>query len=379
MPEAVAQATSHGIYIVPARNLFYRVRELIQGVTNKELDSKYFGQTLLVEYQRIFGEIPGLVRDPRGNLLEPHTGTTVPLGTQAVAKYRFPDYVFNKILYTEKEGFADIFQHHQLAERYDLAIASGKGFPVVAVRDLFARAWAGNYRLFVLHDADPAGYGIARTIAEETDRMPGYSVEVVDLGLTVADAIDRNLPREAFVRTHGLQRKTSERFNELERDWFVGTRGHGSQYLCHRVELNAFNPPDLVAYIEDKLAANGADDKIVPPEFFARSEAGRKHHIEISVKVADEISRLIDTYAITRTIVDETAEVTTDPLAWVTEANANNPACYWRNAVRGGVVNRLSRIDARVRERARELVNEAMVEHVIDGGDREGDEGGRST
>jgi hypothetical protein len=32
------------------------------------------------------------------------------------------------------------------------------------------------YRLFVLHDADPAGYNIARTLRDETHRMPGYHV-----------------------------------------------------------------------------------------------------------------------------------------------------------------------------------------------------------
>ena len=55
-------------------------------------------------------------------------------------------------------------------------------------------------KLFVLHDADINGYDIARTLGEATKRMPDHNIEVIDLGLTVPQAIERDLETEEFVR-----------------------------------------------------------------------------------------------------------------------------------------------------------------------------------
>ena len=142
----------------------------------------------------------GLWRDPRGNLHEPHTGKSVALGTREVAAYAFPDYVFDKILYVEKEGELSKLKAARLAERYDMAICSGKGQPTEAVRTLFERAEGGDYQLFVFHDADLDGYDIARVMAEETRRMPGYSVDVIDIDLTVEYALEMGLESEPFYR-----------------------------------------------------------------------------------------------------------------------------------------------------------------------------------
>ena len=61
-----------------------------------------------------------------------------------------------------------------------------------------------QYQLFVLHDADPDGYNIARTLREETARMPGYAVDVLDLGLRWADAMALGLDTEEFTRRRAL-------------------------------------------------------------------------------------------------------------------------------------------------------------------------------
>src|SRR5260370_35771619 len=118
----------------------------------------YFSPTRGVEYEPGHGPARGHYRDPRGELYEPHTGNTVRLGTREVAAYQLPDYVFDKILYVEKEGFAPIFEAARLAERYDPAISGGKGQPVEAVPALFERAQARNYRLFRLRHAAPPAH-----------------------------------------------------------------------------------------------------------------------------------------------------------------------------------------------------------------------------
>lgn len=221
MAAAAAHASEDGRYEVPGRNLYYAVRDRIQAHTPDELTYKYFDK-ILVDYQQQIGPIRGLYRDPRGELAEPHTGRIVRLGTREVAGYELPAYLYGAILYVEKEGFGPILRESKLAERYDLAIASGKGQPVEAVRALFQRAERGDYKLLVLHDADPDGYSIARTIAEETKRMPGYSVDVADLGLTVDDAIRLGFPPEEFTRHKALPWWMPRRLTGTEREWFDG-------------------------------------------------------------------------------------------------------------------------------------------------------------
>jgi hypothetical protein len=267
MAEAIAATSGNGTYRFPCRNLYYAVRPLLQRHTDDELKYAYFSQTLVVDYEREHGPIRGMYRDPRGNLHEPHTGKSVPLGTLEVADYTLPDYVFDKILYVEKEGLTPIFESADLAERFDMAIAAGKGQPVEAVRALFARAERGDYRLFVLHDADPAGYSIARTIAEHTRRMPHHRVDVVDLGLTVSAAAARGLETERFIRGKALPYWMHPRLSEQEREWFEGRQiqHYPPRWECTRVELNALTAPALVAYIEEGLEAHDAAGKVIPP------------------------------------------------------------------------------------------------------------------
>ena len=75
-----------------ARDLYYATRPLcyahLEWEGGKRLEYKYFSQTLLTEYQELWGPIIGLWRDPRGNLHEPHTGGTVAIGTRTITNPR---------------------------------------------------------------------------------------------------------------------------------------------------------------------------------------------------------------------------------------------------------------------------------------------------
>jgi hypothetical protein len=89
MEEAYAKTTGDGQYHAPARNLYYVVREMIQQYTDKELTYEWFTQPgFLPTYRRTVNPLPLIYYDPRGELHEPHTGTTVPLGTTLEASFR---------------------------------------------------------------------------------------------------------------------------------------------------------------------------------------------------------------------------------------------------------------------------------------------------
>lgn len=260
-----------------ARDLYYATRPLVyahaEWEQGKQLDYRYFSQTLLTEYQEMCGAIAGLWRDPRGNLHEPHTGKSVALGTRQILAYEFPEYTFDKILYVEKEGEWPKLQAARLAERYDMAIASAKGYPVEAVRELFSRAEGGEYQLFCFHDADIDGYNIARVMREATRRMPHHSVEVIDIGLTVEDALEMGLDSEPFSRKKRIPWTLSRRLTQVEREYFSRRQ--------ERFELNAILPDSArIEYIERKLEEHGVRGKVIPPDDALGGLAGEMYHEE---------------------------------------------------------------------------------------------------
>src|SRR5215208_5766484 len=301
LSRAIANAGSN----FSARDLYYATRPLAYAHRDwdedKELKYTYFSQTLLTEYQEHHGLIPGLWRDPRGSLHEPHTGKSIGLGTVEVANYQFPEYTFDKILYVEKEGEWPKLQAARLAERYDMAIASAKGYPVEAVRELFARAEGGDYQLFVFHDADIDGYNIAHVMREATRRMPHHNVDVVDIGLTVADAVDLGLDSEPFNRKKDMPWRTRRRLTQLEREYFID--------LQERFELNAILPDTRrIEYIEEQLKKNGVRGKVVPPEDKLSELSEEMYRSEASKWADAAFEELVGWEAVKKELVDEFIE-----------------------------------------------------------------------
>jgi hypothetical protein len=186
----------------------------------------------------------------------------------------------------------------QLAERYDLAIVSGKGYPAEAVRTLFERAEGGDYQLFVFHDADIDGYNIARVMREATRRVPGYSVEVVDIGLTVEDALEMNLDPEPFSRKKSLPEMLNGSLSPVAVEYF--THRH------ERFELNAILPDTRrIEYIERKLEESGIRGKVIPPEEKLSELAEDMYREVFAGWVHETIEQLLSVDEITKVLADE--------------------------------------------------------------------------
>jgi hypothetical protein len=294
LPEAVDRATGGGRYPVSARTLYYQVRPLVQRYTKKDLDYNYFSQQLLVEYQQVRGPIERLYYDPRGYLYEPHSGRALALGTREVEAYDFPRWTFDKILYVEKKGLWPVLAAARLAERYDMAVIVAEGYATEAARVLFRRAREVACRLFVLHDADPHGYNIARTLREETRRLRGYSVDVVDLGLSVAEALRMGLESEEFTRQQDIPHAVKEGLSERELEWFVGRQVGKNSWICKRVELNAMSAPQLIRYVEAKLAEHGAAGKVLPPAGVVAARAAELYRAMAAEIAERRVTEMLD-------------------------------------------------------------------------------------
>jgi hypothetical protein len=337
LPQALAKATGSGAYPVSARTLYYQVRPLIQQYTDKPLEYDYFSQTLLTQYRDDYGPITGLYYDPRGVLYEPHTGQEVKLGTREVEAYRFPAWLYNKILYVEKKGLWPILSASCLAERFDMAVIAAEGYASEAARVLFEHADKNQgYQLFVLHDADPYGYNIARTLREETRRMPGYKVDVLELGLQLEDALKLGLGAEEFTRKKALP--AGLKLTETEKEYFVGKpSGYGryTSWVCRRIELNAFTAPALVAYIEQRLAATGAIGKVIPPDERLPSLAEVLYQVVVKTAVEASIARLLESSDLYRRIADEFRDKMdlSGARKWIEAAFRRDSSLPWTSAV----------------------------------------------
>lgn len=269
MEEALENSGYYGTYAsaVSQRDLYYSARELyfahpdflqveakMEALYAKKGKTKpggpaaiaydYFCNDILVTYEERNGKLDRLIRDVRGHLYEPHSGKLIEISTTSVMEYGFPELVFDKLLYIEKEGEMGKVRQARLAEKYDMAILTGKGFPTEAIRNLLTSASDGHdYQIFCFHDADADGYDITRCLREETRRMPGYSVEVTDIGLTVADAEDMGLRGEPYTRQKTISGPLLRHLTDHELEVLGGEKVSGNTYRAYRYELNSINPP----------------------------------------------------------------------------------------------------------------------------------------
>ena len=299
LEKAIQAATDLGRLPANVRNLFYKVRDFIQEHTTKELNYTYFSQDILIKYWQEHGRNKLIYNDPRGVLYEPHSEKEVQLGTFSVDSYRFPAHQFNKILYVEKKGLWHTIKAAGLHQKYDMAVIGGEGYASEAIRLLLEKAQVGqDYTIFVLHDADPDGYNIARTIQESTKRMPDHNIEVIDLGLNIQDAIDLGIPAETFTRKKALVKDLE--LNEIEQEYFTGRLKFGKKtsYICQRVELNAMSAGQLVDYIDagiDRaISTRSLAKKVIPDTEVQLEKAAELFesglHAEIDALIAERLN-----------------------------------------------------------------------------------------
>ncbi len=368
--EVLLEAKAAAGGVVAARTLYYKVRPLVQQFTDKELDYGYFSQTLLPEYERTVAPLQGLYYEARGTLHHPHDDRVIPLGTREVEAYVPPSWQFDKVLYIEKEGLEAQLAPYQLGQRYDMAIIYGKGYAVTACRNLLARSDIRDMKIFVLHDADPAGYNIARTLGEATSRMPNHSIDVIDLGLTAPQAIEFGLETENFTR-----RKESPADLELDDvalEWFTGEpipAGYGKRhYACRRCELNAFSSDELAEFIEPGLQRHGATTKLVPPADVLAVHARIVRDLALKDVVVKELDQLVDIDDVVRQLVASHPGLADINEAGVRDRFTSNPAQSWRSSSEQLVRKNINAVDG-IADAARAQLAEQLAASMNDDDD----------
>jgi len=258
-------------------------------------NSSYFTQTLLPDF---VAEHPDqtaawdVVFDARGHLSEPHTGHRVDLGGIGVRRYiqdwketfsatldglsidtacptRGPSNRYRFALFIEKEGFDQLLSHARIAERFDIAIMSTKGMSTTAARQLVDRLSTQGVTILVAHDLDKSGFEITHTLQSDSRRYQfDIAPNVIDLGLRLEDVMDLGLESEAVDYDGKVDPQFSLRECGATMDecaFLVRRKSYDGRYSGERVELNAMDSRQFIAWLEGKLQVAGVQ-KYVPDE-----------------------------------------------------------------------------------------------------------------
>lgn len=293
----VEKASGGGIYRFNQRQLFYVLRPIVIQLTGKEPSWENFTK-IITDYENESGDIAGMYRDPRGTLYHPHLGQDISLGTLAVEKYERPAWTFGQILYLEKEGFFEALKAARWPERHDCALVTSKGYTTRAVRDLLDLLGDGDepIRVFCVHDADAFGTMIFQTLQEETKARARRRVEVINLGLDPWEALRMGLDPEAV--PPGERSKAVAEYVHRAPDgpWWA------NWLQTNRVELNEMTTPQIIAWLDEKMAEHGIR-KVLPPAIVIAEET--RHRLTKSVerivtervlreaKVPDQVDRIM--------------------------------------------------------------------------------------
>jgi hypothetical protein len=283
--DAIAAVSGDEGYRFNERQLFYHLRPIVMDETGKELKIANF-KDIITDYENEHGEISLMYREPRGSITHPHRNETITLGTLMVEQYERPEWLFNKLLYIEKEGAQEALKQDRWGERHDCAVMSSKGFSTRAAKDLIDKLVAHDepVEVFCAHDADASGTMIYQTLQDETKARGARKIKIVNLGLEPWEAIEKGLEVESVDEPKRLKAVAD----------YVRKRDDGDYWVdwlqTHRVELNAMTTPQLLIWLDQKMAEHGGG-KLIPPMDVLEQELAESIETKLREAITERIMR----------------------------------------------------------------------------------------
>ena len=115
------------------------MRPFVEHATGGEALAWQNFTSILTDHEAKNGEVPGLIRDPRGSFHELH-GATIELGTSSGCGLSAPNLAISQSpVLRRKEDHLRILQQAGWPQRHDCALMSSKGYASRAARDLIDR------------------------------------------------------------------------------------------------------------------------------------------------------------------------------------------------------------------------------------------------
>lgn len=321
LPTVYNDYTEGGKLPILVRNLYYGVRGVWEKHHSQELQYATFCAYVDIWEQQM-GQ-PMVLKDPRGTLLEPHSGRSLRLGTSEVADYTPKKWEGHTIIFIEKENFAHILRKYGIMKRWDAIVIGSKGFAVESCREVlqkYKQLLGGMVKIVCLHDGDPAGYMIGHDLATNLPRFgQNVDVQVIDIGLTIAEGEAMGLLTEPFElkkanwkMVHNMRAKmirdqngrrplmetaawnafmpTMYRGTEFP-EWDVDSKGTLKQ-RGRRIELNAMRPSLFIEWLEGHLERNGCK-KVRPPDDVVSAELLNARENKVRNEVGNMLMKIL--------------------------------------------------------------------------------------
>ncbi|EAY31281.1 hypothetical protein [Microscilla marina] len=299
---AIDKASGQGQYRYSLRQLYYVLRPFVMEATRRELKYQNFN-TIITDYEFDTGkDLPGVYRDERGTLLHPHTHEEIRLGTKSVERYHRPVFNFNKILYSEKEGFFEILKDAGFCEKHDCALLTSKGFASRAARDVIDLLAETEEELlfFCIHDADISGTLIYQALQGATKARPKRKVKIINLGLEPWQGLAMQLEVEMLERS---SKKTPAQYvldfdnkTDVPKPYkFEGQMmTRWEDWLKeYRIELNAMDTPTFIKWLDTEVSKHD-NGKVVPDEPYLQATADQDLQVTLKSRIRDELLQQLD-------------------------------------------------------------------------------------
>ena len=269
LPQAIAFVSSNCEYSYRQRQLWYVLRTIFdkKGWSQYSPNYDYFGDKIIPEAKSKPGiNLSKLLKEANAELHEPRNTIPIYLSTEGQENYEIPLWKYNKILYIEKRGFRDVIITNHFHEKFDLAVIGGQGESSEASRALLKRIEESaeqrgvKIEILCLHDADLWGHDISLTLSHPSERMKDHNVKVIDLGLTLTEAISLGLkPETVQLETpRKISRKLLRYLPEKELLLLTGKKSLSELEkplsTSRRVELNAFTPEQFMDWLAKKAS-----------------------------------------------------------------------------------------------------------------------------
>jgi hypothetical protein len=246
------------------RQVLYVVRKRVMDEIGETVKTPDF-KSIITDYESKHGEIPLMFREPRGSIYHPHLDQTITLDTMMVEQYERPVWLYNKLVYIEKERFREALKDVKWPQRHDCALMSSKGFTTRAARDLVDKLAEHNEPviIFCVHDADAYGTMIYQTFQEETRARGARKIQIINLGLEPWEALAMGLDTEPLEGDEDQKRKpVADYVLDPKYGRAPGDISWEEWLQANRIELNAMTTPQFIEWLDAKMAPY---KKLIPP------------------------------------------------------------------------------------------------------------------
>jgi hypothetical protein len=198
----------------------------------------------------------------------------------------------------------------------------------------------------------------------------GYSVDVVDIGLTVEDALEIGLDSEPFYHSKDISLELKIKLSAVAKQWLFQREPYRKGVRGKRFELNAILlDTRRIEYIERKLKENGVRPKVIPPDAALKERSEDMYREKVEGWVDEIITKYLGTGDLKARMATEFQDrfKLQGARAWIEAGFKGDDTLSWRDALKDTLQAAYdAKHKADLKEAVREYIRETAANDVED-------------